>query len=151
MKNLFYLLLLIPLVSLAQAESNNNISVVSSERTSILYRGIYNPIKIAVPNAKSFIASAPGLTKIDSLGNYNFDVTGVSRNETTIKIKAVMNDGSTINESKTFEIRDIKGQLALINGENCYGDYSCCGRNHGETGNAGKDIGSFPPKFANRT
>ena len=121
MKNLLYLLLFLPLVSFAQAESNTNISVISSERTSILYRGFHNPIKIAVPNAKSFTATAQGLTKIDSLGNYDFNVTGVSGNEATIKIKAVMNDGNTLNESKTFEVRDIKHQLARINGENCSG------------------------------
>lgn len=120
MKNLFYLLLLLPLVSFAQAENNTNISVISSERTSILYRGINNPIKIAVPNAKSFTASASGLTKIDSLGNYDFNVTGISGNEATIKIKAVMNDDSTLNESKIFEVRDVKGPIGLINGENCY-------------------------------
>ena len=31
-----------------------------------------------------------------------------------------MPDNKIINESKTFEVRDLQGPLGLINGENCY-------------------------------
>ena len=79
-----------------------------------------NPIKIAVPGAKSFTANAHGLTKIDSIGNYDFNVTAISGKTAVINIEAVMQDNTILKESKVFEIRDIIGPLGLINGQNCY-------------------------------
>ncbi|MBY8961475.1 hypothetical protein KJK34_01795 [Flavobacterium sp. D11R37] len=118
MKKILILLLLLSLYTFAQTD--NNISVISSERTSILFRGIENPIKIAVPGAISFTASAHGLIKQDSIGNYNFNVTGISGDTATITIKAIMPENKTLTETKTFEVRDIKGPIGLINGQNCY-------------------------------
>jgi hypothetical protein len=118
MKKILILLLLLPVLNYAQSDSN--ISVISSERTSILFRGIQNPIKIAVPGAISFTASAHGLIKLDSIGNYNFNVTGISGDKATITIKAIMPENKILTETKTFEVWDLKGPIGLINGQNCY-------------------------------
>lgn len=115
MKNLIFLLLL-PLLCCAQFDKN--ISVISTERYTILYRGISNPIKIAVPGAVSFTASARGLTKKDSIGNYDFNVTSISGDTVSIKIVAKMPDNSIIKDIKTFEVRDLKMPIVLINGTN---------------------------------
>ena len=70
----YFLILLFSISAFAQSDSISraNISVVSAEKLNVVYRGIDNPIKIAVPGAKSFIATAKdsALVKIDNLGNY---------------------------------------------------------------------------------
>ena len=118
MKNILLIILLLPF--LAYTQTDKNISVISSERTHILYRGIMNPLKIAVPGSKSFKVTAPGLTEIDSLGNCRINITGISGKEVIIKIEAIMQDNRILKESKTFEVRDIIGPIGLINGQNCY-------------------------------
>lgn len=75
-----------------------------------------NPIKIAVPGAKSFIADAFGvLEKVDSIGNYNWNVTGVSGKKVLMKIAIIMPDNSVIHEEKKFEIRPIQKPRGFIN------------------------------------
>lgn len=117
MKKILILLLLLPVLNYAQSDSN--ISVISSERYAILYRGFPNPIKIAVPGAVSFTASARGLTKQDSIGNYNFNVTGIPGDTISIKIIAKMLDNSIVRESKTFEIHELEAPSSLINDNHC--------------------------------
>lgn len=55
-------------------ESSNNVNheaALEIKKMNVVYRGIPNPIYISKPNVLSFEATAPGLTKTDSLGNYN--------------------------------------------------------------------------------
>ena len=63
--------LFVVMISLtAFSQGDTIISVISAEKLNVVYRGIPNPIKIAVPGAKSFVATGPGLVKTDSIGNY---------------------------------------------------------------------------------
>ncbi|AWH85735.1 hypothetical protein HYN59_11725 [Flavobacterium album] len=108
---LFYLL---PLFAFSQADQN--ISVISAEKLNIVYRGIENPIKIAVPGAKSFKAFAKdsALVKTDSVGNYM--LRAGSGNEMKIDIEAIMPDGSILHEEKSFKILGLPMLEAAIDG-----------------------------------
>jgi GldM C-terminal domain len=112
------LLLLFNTVLFAQSKKDSipNLSVVSLEQAHILYRGLSNPIKIAVPNAKSFTATAPGLEKKDEYGNYSFNITSVPGTEVTLSIVILLNNGSYKAENQIFEIRDISRPYVVING-----------------------------------
>lgn len=98
-----------------------NLSVISVEKANILYRGINNPIKIAVPGAKSFTATAPGLAKIDNRGNYNFIVTAALEDSVVVKLDIILTDNTIKNEQKIFRIEDIPKYKAVLNGQNCTG------------------------------
>ncbi|PZR20911.1 MAG: hypothetical protein DI539_09575 [Flavobacterium psychrophilum] len=112
MKQLFLLLLLICSLAFGQ---DKNISVISLEKVNIVYRGIMNPIKIAVPGAMQYKVEAPGtLEKVDSLGNFNWNVTAVSGLRANVKITATMPDSSIIYEEKEFEIRAIPNRNAYV-------------------------------------
>jgi len=105
------------LISLKCFPQDNNISVISAEKVNIVYRSIANPIKIAVPGAKSFSATAPGLTKIDENGNYT--LSPGAGTEVKVIVAAVMEDGNTIIEGKVFRILQIPGVFITINGDSC--------------------------------
>ena len=107
----FFLALFITQLLVAQ---DNNISVISVEKANIVYRGIQNPIKIAVPGAKSYKVIGKGIAQKDSLGNYNFNVNGVPGTTAKININATLENDSIINEFKEFEVRDISNPRANI-------------------------------------
>ena len=105
----------ISISAFAQSDSisRNNISVVSAERLNVVYRGIDNPIKIAVPGAESFIASAPGLKKGTGEGNYILNPG--SGNEVTITIVGKMTEGKLLTEKKVFRIKGLPAPAGIIN------------------------------------
>ncbi|WP_198133435.1 GldM family protein [Flavobacterium beibuense] len=108
----FFLALFITQLIVAQ---DNNISAISVEKANIVYRGIQNPIKIAVPGAKSYkVTALAGLTKKDSLGNYYLNVNGVQGKTVKINIEAILENNSIINEFKEFEVRDISRRKAVM-------------------------------------
>ena len=111
----FIILLFITFNTFAQSDSisRQNLSVVSAEKVNIVYRGINNPIKIAVPGAKSFTAMAPGLQKIDDNGNYILN-TGEGK-EVIVSIDAVMQDDTVKHEEKVFRIFGLSRPAARIN------------------------------------
>ena len=95
---------------------DKNISIISLEKVNVVYRGILNPIRIAFPGAKSFNVEAYGnLEKLDSIGNYNWNVTSVAGIKAFIKIDAIMKDNSIIHEEREFEIKGISPMVAYIN------------------------------------
>lgn len=125
MKKVFYLILFsfFPLVIFSQNDSLNNkpkIAIISADKLNVVYRGVLNPISISVPNCKSFIASAPGLTKTaegkyllaPGLGLYSI-----------IKLDIELNNGSKITEEHKFRIIGINQPIGTINGKSC--SYNC--------------------------
>lgn len=120
MKKILILLLLLSLSTFAQTDTN--ISVISSERNNILYRGILNPVKIYVPGAVFFSAEGPGLKKVDDNGNYSFNVSTISSDTVTLLISAKMSNNSIIKESKFFVVRDISHLITLVNGRQATSD-----------------------------
>ena len=111
--------LILPLLASAQNETIS--SVTSKLSQNILYRGIENPIKIAATKAKFITAEAPGIRKIDSLGNYVINVTSIIDSEVMVKIRLSMFDGSIVLEEKKFTVKDIGKPRSVINGQNCFG------------------------------
>jgi len=111
----YLLILLFSISAFAQSDSisRSNISVVSAERLNVIYRGIDNPIKIAVPGAKSFTASAPGLKKGTGQGNYILN-PGLG-NEVTITIVGKMPDGKLLTEKKVFRIKGLPAPTGVLN------------------------------------
>jgi hypothetical protein len=94
----------------------SNIAVVSADKMNVVYRGIPNPISIAVSNCKSFIASGIGLYKKSS-GKYLLN-PGVGL-ESIITLDIVLNDGSTIKEEHKFRIKGLPKLSGAINGLTC--------------------------------
>ncbi|RYJ45127.1 GldM family protein [Flavobacterium beibuense] len=114
MKQTFFFLFLFLTSQLLTAQTNN-ISVISVEKANIVYRGISNPIKIAVPEAKSYNVTSSGkLTKKDSLGNYYLNVNGIQGKTVKINIETTLANDSIIKEYKEFEVRDIPRPRANI-------------------------------------
>ncbi|QEE50519.1 hypothetical protein FUA48_13325 [Flavobacterium alkalisoli] len=114
MKQTFFFLFLFLTSQLLTAQ-DTNISVISVEKSNIVYRGISNPIKIAVPGAKSYKATSSGkLTKKDSLGNYLLNVNGIQGRIVKINIEATLENDSIINEYKEFEVKEISTPRANI-------------------------------------
>lgn len=115
MKQIIFLYFLLFQLSMF-SQTDSNISVISIEKANIVYRGIQNRIKIAVPGAKSFNVEALGvLTKVDSLGNYDWNVNAIIGRESTIRIDIVMPDNSLRHEEKQFDIKTICGPRGFIN------------------------------------
>jgi len=110
---LLHFLLLLPVAALSQ-----NISVVSAEKMNVVYRGVDNPIKIAVPGAKSFIATATGMRATDEAGKYL--IAPGPGLEVKVAIEAIMEDGTTLHEEKVFRIKGFPPLLGSINGDSCY-------------------------------
>ena len=60
---IFFYLLFIPFSLLAQTNTDTNSSVLSLDRMNVVYRGIPNPISIAVNDAKSYKIFGDGVSK----------------------------------------------------------------------------------------
>lgn len=93
-----------------------NSSVVSADKMNVVYRGLPNPISIAVSNCKSFTATGNGLFK-NKDGTYQL-VPGIGL-ETVITIEVILNDGSIKKEEHKFRIKNIPLLYGKINGLNC--------------------------------
>lgn len=112
------LLLLLEVSAFAQGNKQSP-AVISAEKLNIVYRGVSNPIKIAVPGIKSqyITAIAPGLTKAQGEGNYI--ITPVEGEKVEIRVTYQFEDGSSGYESKTFLIKEPPLPMGALNGGNC--------------------------------
>jgi hypothetical protein len=122
MKYYYYLLLflLFHLSFYAQNDSipvakKSNVSVVSADKMNVVYRGIRNPISIAVNDVKSFKVIGDTVFKL----NDKYILIPHSRKESKIIIEIEKNDGSKIREEHTFRVIELSKGLGTINGENC--------------------------------
>lgn len=104
---------------LETADTVNKEVALELKKMNVVYRGISNPIYISKPNAVSFEATAFGLRKLDSLGNYNLSPgTG---NTLDVVIKSKLKNGDSLTETKTLRIKDISAPVSTINGIGCGG------------------------------
>ena len=119
MKKLYLVLVLSSFYSFSQDSLNvlkPKLSVIELERIKVVYRGISNPITIAVPsNVKSFIVSGPGVSTTDIIGKYN--VRPGSGNELTIKVQMTFLDNSVVVEEHVYKIKGLPAPIGTINGE----------------------------------
>lgn len=95
----------------------NREASIELKKMNVVYRGIANPIYISKPNAVSFEATAPGLKKLDKLGNYNLSPGTGQRVDITIKSK--LNNGDSLTEIKTLRIKDVSAPIGTINSIGC--------------------------------
>lgn len=115
--------ILIFLFSLSVYAQNDSIiglepklSVVSADKLNIVYRGVPNPISIAVNDAKGFKVSGNGIS-IDEKGKYILR-PGTGK-ETSVIIEIEKFDGSVIVEEKVFRIKGLPIVIGTLNDENC--------------------------------
>ena len=102
---------------LEASDTLNKEAALELKKMNVVYRGVANPIYISKPNAVSFEATAFGLRKLDSLGNYNLS-PGTGRT-VDITIKSKLKNGDSLTETKTLRIKDIGSLNAVINGLGC--------------------------------
>ena len=82
---------------------------------NVVYRGIQNPISIAVPNSKSYTVSGLGVKK--DKGKYY--ISPGAGNEMTVTLEIVLKDDSIVIEEHLFRIKGIATVLGRINNRNC--------------------------------
>lgn len=105
-------------LTFAQSDSlSNKRSVISLDKVKTIYRGIANPISIAVSGCKSYEVSGLGLEEV-SKGKYTL-IPGQG-NETKIIVSITNFDDSISVEEHVFKIGNIPNVSAKINNQNCY-------------------------------
>ncbi|WP_299098387.1 GldM family protein [uncultured Winogradskyella sp.] len=103
-------------------DSINFEAAIELKKMNVVYRGVTNPIYITIPHALSFEASAPGLKKNDSIGNYiMYPGSGTT---VDILIKATLKNGKEFTQIKTLRIRDIGNIEGTLNSIQC-GNSKC--------------------------
>ena len=102
----------------AQSDSlDNKKSAISLDKVKTIYRGIANPISIAVSDCKSYEVTGLGLEEV-SKGKYTLS-PGQGR-EVIVTVKITNFDDSISVEEHTFTIANIPQMIAKIDDENCY-------------------------------
>ncbi|WP_084139906.1 GldM family protein [Flavobacterium filum] len=95
--------------------SKPKIGVISVDKLNVVYRGIQNPISIAVPNAKSFTVSGLGVKE----ENGKYYIAPGQGNEMVVTLEIILQDDSKVIEEHVFRIKNLKKHIARINNKNC--------------------------------
>jgi len=118
-KFLFILSFLLCQFVLAQNDSTlvskPKLGLISADKLNIVYRGILNPISIAVPNAKSFTVSGKGMRLED--GKYY--IAPGAGNEMVVTLEIILEDDSKVVEEHVLKIKTLKRYIARITDRNC--------------------------------
>ena len=114
MKKLILFFLIISFHSFAQDTIPASKSVVALDKMNVVYRGVPNPISIAVNGAKSYVIYGNGVSKKED-GSY-FLRPG-SGNETTVYVEIENFDGSKVVEEHVFRIKGFPAPIGTLNGE----------------------------------
>ena len=88
-------------------------SVVALDKMNVVYRGVENPISIAVNNAKSYVISGKGVSKKED-GSYV--LRPGSGNETIVFVEIENFDGSKVVEEHVFRVLPFGPHYFTING-----------------------------------
>ena len=95
--------------------SKPKIGVISVDKLNVVYRGIQNPISIAIPNAKSFTVSGLGVKE----ENGKYYIAPGQGNEVIVTLEIILEDDSKLVEQHVFRIKNLKKHIARINNKNC--------------------------------
>ena len=95
--------------------SKPKLGVISVDKLNIVYRGIQNPISIAVPNAKSSTVSGLGVKE----ENGKYYIVPGQGNEVIVTLEIILEDDSKVVEEHVFRIKNLKKHIARINNKNC--------------------------------
>lgn len=114
MRNFLIFLFFVTFSSFAQDTIPATKSVVALDKMNVVYRGVSNPISIAVNNAKSYVFSGNGVSKNED-GSYV--LRPGSGNETKVFVEIENFDGSKVVEEHVFRIKGLPTPIGTLNGE----------------------------------
>lgn len=89
-------------------------SLISLDKVKVVYRGIDNLITVAVPNAKEYWVSGPGVSKLDEPNRYL--IRPGSGTELKIVVKIIFEDNSFVYEEHVYQIKGLPMPTATLNG-----------------------------------
>ncbi|HEX8268953.1 MAG TPA: gliding motility protein GldM [Flavobacterium sp.] len=94
-----------------------NSANISADKMNVVYRGLPNPMTISFAGIadNAVNASAPGLSKAGKPGTYN--LSPGSGTEVTVSVTGKLPDGKSVNDKKTFRIKNIPGPMGAIGGQ----------------------------------
>ena len=108
-----YILFLLFSISIYPQDTISTLkSVVSLDKMNVVYRGVPNPISIAVNNAKSFVIFGNGVSKNDE-GKYVLR-PGYT-NETKVFVEIENFDGSKEVEEHIFRTKGLPAPIGTLN------------------------------------
>lgn len=93
----------------------SNLGLIAATEMNVVYRGVRNPIAIAVPHAKSFTVSGIGVSE----ENGNYYISPGQGNEMVVTLEIILEDDSKVVEEHVFRIKTLKKHIARINNKNC--------------------------------
>lgn len=112
MRNFLIFLFFVTFSSFAQDTIPATKSVVALDKMNVVYRGVSNPISIAVNNAKSYVISGNGVSKNED-GSYV--LRPGSGNETKVFVEIENFDGSKVVEEHVFRVLPLGPHYFTIN------------------------------------
>lgn len=113
MKKLLLFLFIISFHSHAQDTIPAAKSVVALDKMNVVYRGVPNPISIAVNGAKSYVIYGDGISKN---GEGKYVIKPGSGNETKVFVEIENFDGSKVIEEHVFRVLPFGPHYFTING-----------------------------------
>ena len=118
MKKFLLLLVLIPLSFYAQNDSISkpNLSVIGLNKLNIAYRGIPNPISIAVNNAKPYKIKGDNIFRNDE-GKYF--IKPKAEKESKVLLEIETSDTTKVVEEHIFRVKDLPYAAILVNQKGC--------------------------------
>ena len=116
----YILFLLFSLSIYAQDTIPATKSVIALDKMNVVYRGVPNPISIAVNNAKSYVIYGNGVSKKED-GKYV--LRPGSGNKTKVFVEIENFDGSKVVEEHVFRINGLPAPIGTLNGEYSSNDY----------------------------
>lgn len=119
MKKIYFLLLFTSIFSFSQDSLQVNkpkLSVIELDKIKVVYRGISNPITIAVPkNVKSFSVSGNAVNSTNEIGKFNIK-PGIGT-EVIIRIEMILDDNSIVIEEHKYQIKGLPAPIGTLNNE----------------------------------
>ncbi|WP_339834811.1 GldM family protein [uncultured Flavobacterium sp.] len=110
----FLFFLLFPVLVFSQDTiSKAQLSIISLDKVKVVYRGVDNPITVAVANAKEYWVSGPGVSETDELGKYI--VRPGSGTELKIIVAIKLQDNSIVTEEHVYQIKGLPMPISTLN------------------------------------
>ena len=111
-------LLLLPFLGFTQNDTikdvKSKLSVIGLDRMNVVYRGVPNPISIAVNNAKSYKISGNGVSQNEE-GKYVLRPGPGTETKVFVEIEKL--DGSKVVEEHIFRIKVLPAPIGTLNNE----------------------------------
>lgn len=110
-------LLLLPFLGFTQNDTikdvKSKLSVIGLDRMNVVYRGVPNPISIAVNNAKSYKITGDGVSK-NRKGKYEIRPGAGKESKVIVEIEKL--DGTKFTEEHTFRIKGLPAISGTLKG-----------------------------------